>query len=190
MILDDFPLSHYKSIWHGARALSLSARPHLVRVCLFGVEQTNSAAQRAASNGQISGFRPFSTHPGQTCAEFGVKRTSRGRAHRTPLSSRGPPVGDTSSPFASNAYTPLLAPPRRRRRRYSPAASSPCSRRLPIPNHVPTWPPPRPRFRRSFGRRPEEVWPSPSFLMAEEARPPATYHGGFGSFRREVQSGQ
>ena len=47
--------------WSWPKANS-NARPHLVRVHPFGVERMNSAAQRAAPNGQMFRFRSFLTH--------------------------------------------------------------------------------------------------------------------------------
>ena len=42
----------------------------------------------------------------------------------------------------------------------APGAPPHCAAPRPsIPDHVSTWPPPHPRFRRSFGRRLEEIWP-------------------------------
>ena len=47
----------------GVTEANSTARPYPVRPRPFGVKGTNETAQRAGANGQMSGFRPLSTHP-------------------------------------------------------------------------------------------------------------------------------
>ena len=90
----------------------------------------------------------FNPSPAQLCADFGVKRTTRGRAGRLRVSSPGPPVGATGRaffypPLPPSGWTPLHSsllfpsvPP--------PLPLQPCSSDarspIPFPSAPPSYP--------------------------------------------------